>query len=63
MLRTLKNSHYSNLDLKKVTDNKTFSKTIIHIFIKRPLKGEKINLIENGKNISNDTEYHQCFFL
>ena len=27
-----------------------------NLFTKRSLKGEKINLIENGKNISNDTE-------
>ena len=34
--------------------------------MKRPLKGENINLIENGKNISNDTElceiFHGFFF-
>ena len=46
---------------KKVTENKTFWKTIIPLFIKRSLKGEKINLIENGKNISNDTELCYIF--
>ena len=49
LLRTTKKSYYSNLDIKKVTDNKTFWKTIIPLFTKRPLKGEKINLTENGK--------------
>ena len=61
LLRTTKKSYYSNLDIKKVTDNKTFWKTIIPLFTKRPLKGEKINLIENGKNISNDTELCDIF--
>ena len=61
MLRTTKKSYYSNLDIKKVTDNKTFWKRIIPLFTKRPLKGEKINLIESGKNISNDTELSDIF--
>ena len=38
-----------------------FWKTIIPLFTKRPLKGEKINLIQNGKNISNDTELCNIF--
>ena len=29
--------------------------------MKRPLKGQKINLIENGKNVSNDTELCDIF--
>ena len=61
LLRTTKKSYYSNLDIKKVTDNKTFWKTIIPLFTKRPLKDEKINPIENGKNISNDTELCNVF--
>ena len=61
MLRTTKKSYYSNLDIKKVTGNKTFWKTIIPLLTKRPLKGEKINLLENGKNISNDTELCDIF--
>ena len=38
--------------------------TVIHLVIKklqRPLKGEKVNLIENGKNISNDTKLCNIF--
>ena len=61
LLRTTKKSYYSNLDIKKVTDNKTFWKTIIPFFTKRPLKGEKINLIKNGKTISNDSELGNIF--
>ena len=40
LLRTTKKSYYSNLDINNVTDNKTFWKTIIPLFTKRPLKGE-----------------------
>ena len=47
--------------MKKVTYNKTFWKTIIPLLTKRPLKGEKINLTENGKNVSNDTELCNFF--
>ena len=61
LLGTTKKSYYSNLDIKKVTDNKTFWKTIIPFFTKRPLKSEKINLIENGKTISNDSELCNIF--
>ena len=61
LLRTKKKSYYSNLDIKKAIDNKTFWKTMIPLFTKGPLKGEKINLIENGKNISNDTDFCYIF--
>ena len=52
MLRTTKKSSYNNLDIKK---------TVIPLFAKRFLKGEKSNVIENGKNISNDTELCDIF--
>ena len=61
LLRATKKSYYSNRDIKNVTDNKTFWKTIILFFTKRPLKGEKILLIENGKTISNDSELCNIF--
>ena len=56
LLRITKKLYYSNLDISKITDNKSFWKTIIPLFTKRSLEGEEINFIENGKNISNDTE-------
>ena len=31
------------------------------LFTKRPLKCEKIDLIENGKNFSNNTELYNIF--
>ena len=38
-----------------------FRKTVIPLFTERPFKGEKINLTENGKSISNDTELCSIF--
>ena len=61
MLSATKKSYYSNLDIKKVTDSRTFCRSIIPCLTKRHLKGEKINLIENGKDISNDTELCNIF--
>ena len=49
LLRITKKSYYSNLDIKKVTDNKTFWKAIIPLFTKRPLKGEKLTLLKMTK--------------
>ena len=50
LLRATKKSHYSNLDIKKVTDNKNFWKTIIPFFTKRPWKGEqKLTLLKMVK--------------
>ena len=61
LLRTTKKSYYSTVDIKKVTDNETFWLTIIPFFTKRPLKGEEIKLIENGKTTSNDSELCNIF--
>ena len=61
LLRTIKKSYYSNLDIKKVTDTKTFLENNNPFFTKRPLKVEKIDLIENGKTISNDSELCNIF--
>ena len=46
-----------------MTDNKTFWKTIIPLSTKWPFKGEKNNLIENGKKISNNTELSNFFHV
>ena len=54
LLRNSKKSYYSNLNIKKLQI--TIWKTIIPLFTKKNLKGEKINLIENGNNILNNTE-------
>ena len=60
LLRTTKKSYCSLLNIKEnLLENNR--KTIISLFTKRPLKGEKFNFIENGKNISNDAELCNIF--
>ena len=53
MPRKTKKPYYNNLDIEKATDNKIFCNAF---FKKRLLKGKNINFIENGKNISHNTE-------
>ena len=59
LLRTTKN--YSNLNIKKVTDNKTFRKTIIPLFTERPLNGVKLTLLKMAKISLNYTELCDIF--
>ena len=40
----------------KVTDNRTFWKTVVPLFSNRFSKSQKINLTEGNKTISNDNE-------
>ena len=62
LLRTTKKSYCSNLDIKKLQVTKPSGNlTIIPFFTKGPLEVERINLIEDGKNISNDTELCNIF--
>ena len=42
LLRKTKNSYFSNLDTKKITDNKTFLKTVVPLFTNKPSKSENI---------------------
>ena len=50
MLRTTKKkSYYSNLDIKKVTNNKTLWKTIIPLFTKSLWKMKKLILLKMAK--------------
>ena len=60
LLRTTKKSYYSLLNIKQ-NFLENIRKTLISLFTKRPLKGEKFNFIENGKNISNDAELFNIF--
>ena len=44
--------YYSNLDIKNVTDNKTFSKTIKPFLSDKILSTERITLINNGEVVT-----------
>ena len=56
MLKNSKRTYFNNLDIRKVTDNRRFWKTVIPIFSNKFSKSEKISLTEGNKTISNDDE-------
>ena len=56
LLRKAKKSYYSNLNEKKITDNKTFWKTVEPFPSEKPPSDEKITLIENDKIIKTDSK-------
>ena len=53
LLRKTKRNHFSNLNIKKNSDNKTFWKKV-KLFISIPTN--KISLVENNKPISDEQE-------
>ena len=56
LLKNTKRTYSNNLDIRKVTDNQTFWKTVVRLFSNKFLKSKKINLTEGNKTISNDDE-------
>ena len=52
---------FSNLDIKKVINNRSFWKTVSPLFYTKCSKGDKIILNENDKCVSNDDELCQFF--
>ena len=54
LLRKEKKKYYNNLDMKLITDNKMFWKTIKPLFSDKNTIGSKITLIDNNEIISND---------
>ena len=56
LLKNTKRTYFNNLDIRRVTDNRTFWKTIVPLFPNKFSKSEKINLTEGNKRISNDHE-------
>ena len=52
-------SYFNNLRIKKVTDNRTFWKTIVSLLSNKFSKSVNINLTEGNKTISNDDELSQ----
>ena len=41
LLRSTEKSYFNNLDLQKIDDNRSFWKTIVHLFSKKTLKVER----------------------
>ena len=51
LLKNTKRTYFNNLDIRKVTDDRTFWKTVVPLFSIKFSKGEKINLTEGNKTI------------
>ena len=56
LVRNAKKSHYSNLDIKDVNDNKNVWKIVKPIFSEKMTANENITLIGNNNIISSDSE-------
>ena len=56
LLRKTKNTYYSNLNEKKIKDNKTFWKTVQPFLSDKTPCDEKITLIEKDKIVKSDTK-------
>ena len=61
LLKRSKIDFYNNLNVKKVTDNKHFWKTIKPNFTDKVLKDEKIVLVEDDKVITAETDLAKIF--
>ena len=61
LLKRSKKDFYNNLNVKKVTDNKHFWKTIKPNFTDKILKDEKIVLVEDDKVITAETDLAKIF--
>ena len=53
---------YNNLNVKKITDNKTFWKTVKPSFTKKTLVDEKIVLTENDSTFSEENKIAEIFW-
>ena len=59
--RKTKKSYFESLNTKKITDNRTFWKTVVPLFTNKASRGEKIILTEAEKHISNDKKLCKIF--
>ena len=48
LLKSTKRTYFNNLDIKKVTDNRTFLKTVLPLFSNKFSKSKKTNLTEGS---------------
>ena len=59
--RKTKKSYFESLNTKKITDNRTFWKTVVPFFSNKASRGEKIILNEAEKHISDDKKICTIF--
>ena len=61
LLIKTKTESYSNLNVKYITENKLFWKTVKPSFTEKTLKNERITLIENNKVVSDESKLVEIF--
>ena len=65
LVKKANKSYYSNLDHKKIVDNKTFWKTINPYFTDKGINHDNITLAENEETVSDNKELSEtlnnCF--
>ena len=61
LLKKAKRTFYNTLDVKKISDIKTFWKTIKPNFTEKTIKDQEITLVENDSVISEDSELAEVF--
>ena len=60
-MRKTKKSYFESLNTKKITDNRTFWRTVVPFFRNKASRGEKITLTETEKHISDDRKISNIF--
>ena len=61
LIRKTKKDFFNSLDVKKITDNKQFWKTVKPFFSNKFINNERITLIENDEVISDDQKIANTF--
>ena len=56
LIRKMKKDYCSNIDIKKVTNNKTYRKTIKPFLSDKIMSTERITLIDNGDIVSTEQD-------
>ena len=57
LLRKTKKLYFQSLNTKKITDNRTFWKTVVPLFTSKVSRSEKIVLTETEKHISDEKKH------
>ena len=60
-LRKTKKEFYKNLNVKYITENKLFWKTVKPSFTDKTLKDERITIVQNNKVVSDESELVEIF--
>ena len=61
LLRKTEKEFYNNLNIKYITENKLFWKTVKPSFTDKTLKDERITLVENNKVVSDESKLVEIF--